>query len=86
MWHALLQLLRAIWHRLCGYGALHTIDRTERTERQQLLSAEAPGSAAASPEPLAHAVVAAEPLLPCTLIVMRHGHRCAGLPLTYEPD
>lgn len=76
VWHALLQVLRAIWHRLCGFRALQRVDKTERTERQQLLSTEALGSAPVSPEPLAYAAPASPaPVPPCTLIVMRHGHR-----------
>lgn len=70
VWRTVLQVLRALWHRLCGFRALQRVDKTERTERQQLLSTETPGSAPVSPEPAPPA-----PVLPCTLIVMRHGHR-----------
>lgn len=70
VWQTMLQLLRALWHRLCGYESLRSVDRTEH---QQLLGHDTISSAAASPEPLVHAVQ--EPLPPATIIVMRHGHR-----------
>lgn len=76
VWHALLQLLRAVWYRLCSLRFRRQHDKhdstAEQTERQQLLPFDAPASASVSPEP--HAIPA-QPLLPCTIIVMRHGHR-----------